>query len=74
VRDGGRIPLVLVIDVIGISGDWTGREDFDEDQLKRIASRGPDGQVRYCFITDTAGLIKTFKTLAGHIRPLTPQS
>ena len=64
----------VVIDVIGISGDRTTSDGFDEVQLKRIATRRPDGQVRYCFITDTAGLIKAFGTLAHHIRPLAPRA
>jgi len=63
-RDG------IVIDVIGISGNQTSQMQFDEKQLKRIASRSPDGTVRYCFICDTADLIKTFGNLAHHIRPL----
>lgn len=64
----------IVIDVIGISGDRTSRLQFDEEQLKGIASRNPDGSARYCFISDSADLIKTFGNLAHHIRPLMAQS
>ena len=59
----------VVIDVLGIGGSPTA-EEFDEDQLKQIASMHPDGSPRYCFIGDVAQLIKKFESLAHHIRPL----
>ena len=59
----------VVIDVLGIGGSPTAQE-FDEDQLKQIASMHPDGSPRYCFIGDAAHLIKKFESLAQHIRPL----
>ena len=59
----------IEIDVVGIGGSPNAR-DFDEGQLKQIASVGPDGRPRYCFIEDTTQLIQKFQELANHIRPL----
>jgi len=57
----------VVIDCIGIGGS---PEDVDEELLKEIASRNPDGSVRYCFIGDQQKLLRKYKTLASHIRPV----
>ena len=59
----------ILIDVVGIGGSQNAKE-FNEDELKRIASTNADGTPRYFFIDDTAELIRTFKKLAHHIRPL----
>ena len=59
----------IQIDVVGIGGS-PDSESFDEDQLKKIASKGPDGVPRYCFIRDTVQLVRKFQELANHIRPL----
>ena len=55
----------VVIDCIGIGGS---PEDVDEELLKQIASRNPDGSVRYCFIGDQSQLLRKYQTLAHHIR------
>lgn len=55
----------IVIDCIGIGGS---PNDIDEAILKKIASRNPDGSIRYCFIGDQEALIKKYETLAHHIR------
>lgn len=55
----------VVLDCIGIGGS---PNDVDEVILKKIASRNPDGSVRYCFIGDQEELIKKYETLAHHIR------
>lgn len=57
----------VVIDCIGIGGT---PKDVNEEMLKAIASRNPDGSIRYCFIGDQQTLIKTYNDLAGHIRPI----
>ena len=57
----------VIIDCIGIGGS---PEDVDEKLLKKIASRNPDGSVRYCFIGDQQKLLRKYKTLASHIRPV----
>ena len=55
----------VVIDCIGIAS----REAVREDKLKPIASRNPDGSIRYCFIGDQQDLIRKYENLAHHIRP-----
>ena len=55
----------VVIECIGIGGN-PGR--VDEKGLKRIASTKPDGSPRYCFIGDSATLIRKFEELANPIR------
>lgn len=55
----------VVIDCIGIAGS---PDSVDEDLLKEIASRNPDGSIRYCFIGDTGALLKKYQDLARHIR------
>jgi len=55
----------VTIDCIGIGGS---PEDVDEELLKEIASRNPDGSVRYCFIGDQAQLLRKYENLAHHIR------
>ena len=57
----------VIIDCIGIGGS---PEDVDELLLKKIASRNPDGSIRYCFIGDQQKLLRKYKTLASHIRPV----
>ncbi len=59
----------VTIDVIGIGGSPAASE-FNENQLKRIASRDEQGNPRYCFIADTGDLIHKFQTLAHHLRPI----
>lgn len=56
----------VIIDCIGVGGT---PDEIDEDTLKKIASRNPDGSVRYCFIGDKQRLIQKYRTLANHIRP-----
>lgn len=55
----------VIIDCIGIGGS---PKDVDEKLLKQIASRNPNGSVRYCFIGDKEKLIKKYQSLAQHIR------
>lgn len=55
----------IIIDCIGIGGT---PKDVDETMLKKIASRNPDGSIRYCFIGDQKELIRKYETLAHHIR------
>lgn len=55
----------VTIDCIGIAGS---PDSVDEDLLKEIASRNPDGTVRYCFIGDSDALLKKYQDLARHIR------
>lgn len=55
----------VVIDCIGIGGN---PESVDEGLLKEIASRNPDGSIRYCFIGDSDALLKKYQDLAHHIR------
>jgi len=57
----------VVIDCIGIGGTPS---DVNEKMLKAIASRNPDGSIRYCFIGDQQSLIKKYNALAGHIKPV----
>ena len=57
----------VVIDCIGIGGT---PKDVDEDMLKTIASRNPDGSIRYCFIGNQQSLLRKYETLARHIRPV----
>ena len=57
----------VIIDCIGIGGS---PEDVDEELLKEIASRNTDGSVRYCFIGDQTQLLRKYKALASHIRPV----
>lgn len=55
------------IDVIGI-GEGPDADEFDEPMMRRIASLDPVLQApRYVWIGDTAELIETFKSLAGHL-------
>jgi hypothetical protein len=55
----------VVIDCIGIAA----RNSVKEENLKQIASRNPDGSIRYCFIGDQQDLIRKYESLAHHIRP-----
>jgi Mg-chelatase subunit ChlD len=55
----------VVIDCIGIAS----RKEVKEEKLKRIASRSPDGSIRYCFVGDQQDLIRKYESLAHHIRP-----
>ncbi|MCK5795247.1 MAG: VWA domain-containing protein [Anaerolineales bacterium] len=57
----------VIIDCIGIGGT---PEDVDEALLKKIASRNPDGSIRYCFIGDQDQLIRKYESLATHIMPV----
>lgn len=57
----------VIIDCIGIGGSPS---DVDEELLKRIASRSPNGSIRYCFIGDHQQLLKKYQSLANHIRPV----
>ncbi len=57
----------VIIDCIGIGGS---PDDVDEATLKQIASRNPDGSIRYCFIGDQQQLIQKYQTLAKYIRVL----
>ncbi len=67
VRIAGRLKKAgVVIECIGIAGS---PEDVDEAMLKRIASRDETGKPRYCFIGDTTGLIRKYKSMANQIRP-----
>lgn len=54
----------VIIDCIGIGGC---PENVDEKLLKQIASRNPDGSIRYCFIGDHYKLLQKYRTLARHI-------
>jgi len=56
----------VIIDCIGIGGTPA---DVDEILLKKIASRNPDGTIRYCFIGNRQSLLRKYETLAHHIRP-----
>ena len=55
----------VIIDCIGIGGS---RKDVDEKLLKQIASRNPNGSIRYCFIGDQEKLIRKYSSLAHHLR------
>ena len=55
----------VIIDCIGIAGS---PQSVDEDLLKEIASRNPDGSIRYCFIGHGDVLLKKYQDLARHIR------
>lgn len=57
----------VVIDCVGIGG---GPHDVDEKLLKRIASRNPNGSIRYCFIGDKQMLLKKYESMARHVRPV----
>ena len=57
----------VIIDCIGIGGS---PQDIDEAMLKAIASRNPDGTIRYCFIGDQQTLLRKYNALAHHIRPV----
>ena len=57
----------VIIDCIGIGGS---PRDVDEKLLKQIASRNPDGSIRYCFIGDQQKLLRKYQTLAHHIRAI----
>ena len=57
----------VTIDCIGIGGS---EEEVEEEKLKTIASRNPDGSIRYCFIGDQQQLIRKYESLAHHIRPV----
>lgn len=56
------------INVIGVGGSPTGSE-FNEEELKSIASEHPDGTPMYVFIRDTSSLIKEFQRQA-FLRPV----
>ena len=55
----------VIIDCIGIGGSPS---DVDENLLKQIASKNPDGSIRYCFIGDQQQLLRKYQSLAQHIR------
>ncbi len=55
----------VIIDCIGIGGS---PKDVDEVILKQIASKNPDGSIRYCFIGDQQQLIRKYQSLAKNIR------
>jgi len=57
----------VVIDCIGIGGS---PRDVNETLLRQIASRKPDGSIRYWFIGDQEKLVRTYESLARHIRPV----
>ena len=57
----------VIIECIGIAGS---PGEVDEAMLKRIASRDETGKPRYCFIGDTTGLIRKYKSMANQIRPI----
>lgn len=57
----------VIIDCIGIGGTPA---DVDEYLLKNIASRNPDGSVRYCFIGDQYKLLQKYRSLARHIQAI----
>ena len=57
----------VTIDCIGIGGSPM---EVDEKLLKQIASRNPDGSIRYCFIGDQQKLLKKYRSLAHHIRAI----
>ncbi len=57
----------VIIDCIGIGGS---PKDVDEKLLKKIASRNPDGSIRYCFIGDQQQLLRKYENLARHIRAI----
>ena len=57
----------VIIDCIGIGGS---PGDVDEKLLKQIASRNPDGSIRYCFIGSQQKLLRKYQTLAHHIRAI----
>ena len=57
----------VIIDCIGIGGS---PKDVDEKLLKQIASRNPNGSIRYCFIGDQQKLIKKYSSLAHHIKAI----
>jgi Mg-chelatase subunit ChlD len=57
----------VIIDCIGIGGS---SRDVDEKLLKQIASRNPDGSIRYCFIGNQQKLLRKYQTLAHHIRAI----
>jgi hypothetical protein len=57
----------VTIDCIGIGGSPM---EVDERLLKQIASRNPDGSIRYCFIGDQQKLLKKYRSLAHHIRAI----
>jgi hypothetical protein len=55
----------VIIDCIGIGGS---PKDVDEELLKQIASRNPDGSIRYCFIGDQEKLLRKYSSLAHHLK------
>ena len=55
----------VIIDCIGIGGS---PKDVDEKLLEEIASRNPDGSIRYCFIGDQQQLLRKYENLAHHIK------
>ncbi len=55
----------VIIDCIGIGGSPA---DVDEKLLKQIASKNPDGSIRYCFIGDQQQLLRKYQSLAQHIQ------
>ena len=56
----------VIVDCIGIGGNPA---EVNEADLMKIASKNPDGSIRYCFIGDQQELIKKYENLAHHIRP-----
>jgi hypothetical protein len=56
-----------IIDVVGIGGN---PDEVEVEKIEEVASRNPDGSLRYCFIGDQDSLIKKYESLAHHIRPV----
>lgn len=57
----------VIVECIGIAGK---HRDVDEKTLKEIASIDENQKPRYCFIKDTTELIRKYKSMANHIRPV----
>ena len=58
-----QLKQFTTIECIGIGP----RSEVDEELLRNIASRYPDGTPRYRWIGDREGLVQEFKNLAGRI-------
>ncbi len=57
----------VIIECIGIAGQSS---EVNETLLKKIASLDEQGNPRYCFIGDTANLIKQYKKMSYHIKAI----
>ena len=57
----------VIIDCIGIGGS---PDEVEVEKIEEVASRNPNGSLRYCFIGDQESLIKKYESLAHHIRPI----